>query len=192
MELRVRFDYPEGWSHKIAAQGAAVNGQPEGGKANLAMEVKGRTLQEPEEYLYNYLDVPRLEDGRSIEPARLKGYTGILKGKDGQPDTRLAVVYHKMNAYIFIGEVDEQADFKAFDEQFLESINTFRPISAREIAGQKPTTLQYVKATSATTFDALAQTLGLNEREKEDLRIVNGYYPAGEPKPGEWIKIFRK
>lgn len=192
MELRVRFDYPDGWSHKIAPRGAAVNGQPEGGKANLAMEVRGRTPQEPEEYLYNYLDVPRLADGRAIEPARLKGYTGILKGKDGQPDTRLAVVYYKMNAYIFKGEVEDQADFEAFDEQFLDSINTFRPISAREIAGQKPTTIQYVKATSATTFDALAQTLGLNEREKDDLRILNGHYPAGEPKPGEWIKIFRK
>lgn len=192
MELRVRFDYPEGWSHKIAAQGTAVNGQPEGGKANLAMEVKGRTMQEPEEYLYNYLDVPRLADGRTIEPARLKGYTGILKGKDGQPDTRLAVVYYKMNAYIFKGEVEDQGDFEAFDAQFLESIITFRPISAREIAGQKPTTIQYVKATSATTFDALAETLDLNERDKEDLRILNGHYPAGEPKPGEWIKIFRK
>lgn len=192
MELRVRFDYPEGWSHKITPQGTAVNGQPEGGEANLAMEVKGRTPQEPEEYLYNYLDVPRLADGRTIEPARLKGYTGILKGKDGQADSRIAVIYYKMNAYIFKGEVNDQADFETFDEQFMESINTFRPISAREIAGQKPTTIQYVKATSATTFDALAETLGLNERETDDLRILNGYYPAGEPKPGEWIKIFRK
>jgi predicted Zn-dependent protease len=26
---------------------------------------------------------------------------------------------------------------------------------------------------------------------EEMLRLVNGYYPKGEPEPGEWIKVFR-
>jgi len=192
MDMRVRFDFPEGWRQQPGPSGVSVRGQPENSEARLSMEVKGRTAQEPEEYLYNYLDVPRLAEGRAIEPARLKGYTGILKGKDGQPDTRIAVVYYKMNAYIFTGEVDAQATFADFDALFLKAIETFRPISARELAGQSPTRIQYVKATRATTFAALAKELGLDDRELDDLRLVNGYYPAGEPKAGEWIKIFRK
>jgi predicted Zn-dependent protease len=105
---------------------------------------------------------------------------------------RIAVVYYKLNAYIFTGEVEDQQKFSEFDKSFQESIETFRPISRREIEGQKPKTVHYVKATSATTFDALARSLKLSKSETEDLRLINGHYPAGEPEPGEWIKIFKQ
>ena len=192
MNLRIRFDFPEGWVREPRVQGSAVKGRPVEGGAMLAMEPLARTAQDPEEYLYNYLNVPQLRDGKAIEPARLKGYTGILSGKDGKPDSRIAVIYYKLGAYIFTGEVEDQAKFDETDKLFLESIETFRPISGREIAGQSPKRIHWVKATSATTFDALAEDLKLSTREKEDLRLINGYYPSGEPKPGEWIKIFKQ
>jgi predicted Zn-dependent protease len=192
MNLRVRFDYPEGWTLETDDKGIAVTGQPESGEARLSMAPQPRTPQEPEEYLYNYLDVPALSDGQSISPARLKGFTGILKGVDGKPDQRIAVVYYKLTAYIFSGEVKDPEDFAEYDEQFLEAISTFRPISGREIAGQKPKTIHYVKATGATTFAALAEELKLDQSETEDLRLINGYYPTGEPQPGQWIRIFRQ
>lgn len=192
LDLRIRFDFPEGWVQQAQAQGRAVRGSPEGGGAILTMEPLARTAQEPEEYLYNYLNVPQLRDGKAIEPAGLKGFTGILEGKEGKPASRIAVIYYKMGAYIFTGEVDEQAKFAEADKLFLASIETFRPVSGREIAGQSPKRIHWVKATSATTFDALAEDLKLTTREKEDLRLINGYYPSGEPKPGEWIKILKQ
>jgi predicted Zn-dependent protease len=190
MSKRIRFDFPEGWVHGMEEDGKTVSGEPEGGAARLSMEPKARTPQEPEEYLYNYLNIPPLKDGQEIKPARLKGYTGILPGNEGNPDQRIAVVFYKMNAYLFTGEVSDQQSFEELDQQFLESISTFRPISSRELQGKKPTIMRYVKATSATTFDALGAELGLNQYELQDLRLINGYYPTGEPRPGEWIKIF--
>lgn len=190
--MRVRFDFPDGWTHATDPQTRTVSGQPEDGRARLNMQPQPRTPQAPEEYLYNFLDVPMLKDGREISPARLKGYTGILPGENGEPDQRIAVVYYKMAAFLFGGEVRQQADFNAFDPQFLKSINTFRPISTREIEGQKPKTVHYVKATERTTFAALGEHFGLDIFEVQDLRLINGYYPTGEPKPGEWIRIFRQ
>jgi predicted Zn-dependent protease len=192
MSLRVRFDFPDGWTHAEDRQTRIVTGQPEDGAARLSMQPHPRTPQTAEEYLYNYLDIDQLRDGREISPARLKGYTGILPGTSGNPDQRIAVVYYKLNAYLFVGEVGDQKSFGEFDAQFLESIDTFRPISNREIEGQKPKTIHYVKATEATTFAALGEYLKLDEFETQDLRLINGYYPTGEPKPGEWIKIFRQ
>lgn len=190
MKLRVRFNFPDGWTHQADAQG--VTGQPEDARAQLNMQPQARTPQTPEEYLYNYLKIDQLRDGREIFPARLKGYTGILPGKDGNPDTRIAVVYYKLNAYVFGGEVKQQEDFEAFDEQFLASIDTFRPVSNREIEGKKPKTIHYVKATEHTTFAALGEHFKMDPFEVQDLRLINGYYPMGEPKPGEWIRIFRQ
>ncbi len=192
MGLRVRFDYPDGWTHSKDPQTGTVTGQNEADRARLRMKPHPRTMQTPEEYLYNYLNVPQLRDGREIQPARLSGFAGILPGEDGQPDQRVAVVFYKLNAYLFSGEVAESGDFAEFDPLFMESIDTFRPISSREIEGQKPKTIHYVKATGATTFEALGKELKLDEYEVEDLRLINGYYPSGEPRPGEWIKIFRQ
>ena len=158
----------------------------------MSMKPNPRTAQTPEEYLYNYLNISQLRDGREITPSRLKGFTGILPGLEGNPDQRIAVVYYKLNAYLFTGEVLRQDDFSEFDEKILESIDTFRPISNRQIEGQKPKTIHYVKATGATTFEALGEHLKLNPFEVQTLRVINGYYPTGEPQPGEWIRIFRQ
>lgn len=191
-DLRVRFDFPEGWSQEEDAQTQSVSGSPESAEASLSMRRMARTTQSPEEYLYNYLDSPILKDGQAIEPARLKGFTGILPGEDGKPDQRIAVVYYKLNAFIFTGEVDEQEKFEEFDELFVDSINTFRPISGREIRGQAPKRIHWIQAEEGTTFDALAEELRLTGREKDELRLINGFWPAGEPEKGRWIKIFKQ
>jgi len=190
--LRIQFDFPDGWTHSKDSQTGTVSGEPEGGEARLGVKPNARTAQTPEEYLYNYLNISQLRDGREITPARLKGFTGILPGQGGNPDQRIAVVYYKMNAYLFTGEVSRQESFSEFDQSFLESIDTFRPISNRQIAGQKPKTVHYVKATSATTFEALGEHFRLDPFDLQTLRVINGYYPTGEPQPGEWIRIFRR
>jgi predicted Zn-dependent protease len=192
MALRVRFDFPDGWKHIANIQDRSVSGEPEDTRASLSMKPHPRTPQTAEEYLYNYLNISHLRDGREILPARLKGYTGILPGEDGNPDQRVAVVYYKLNAYLFTGEVDQQESFGEFDQKFLQSIDSFRPVSNRQIEGQKPKTIHYVKATAATTFEALGEQLKLDQNEVQDLRLINGYYPTGEPPAGEWIKIFKQ
>ncbi|MGB1245232.1 MAG: hypothetical protein ACPG88_07370, partial [Porticoccaceae bacterium] len=95
-------------------------------------------------------------------------------------------------AYLFSGEVKEQTSFADTDKLFLASINTFRPISSREIQGQRPQRVQYVKATNNTTFAGLAKALKLSATDIEDLRIINSLYPSGEPVAGQWIKVFKR
>jgi len=192
MKLRVRFDYPKGWIQTNDASKHSSEGSPESQDAKLSLTPIARTIQSPEEYLYNFLKVSKLEQGRDISPAGLKGFTGILPGGDNRPDQRIAVIYYKLNAFVFNGEVDKQEQFSDIDKLFSESIKSFRPISRREIEGQKPKTIHYVKATNATNFTALGKAFNLNSAEIDDLRIINGHYPSGEPSAGDWIKIFKQ
>jgi predicted Zn-dependent protease len=192
MRRRVRLDFPKDWVQDASIKGVLISASPEDKSAILRVQPIARTAQSPEEYLYNYLKVSQLKNSKVISPARLKGFTGVLPGKDPAADSRIAVVYYKLNAYLFSGDVKEADSFAETDKLFLEAINTFRPISNREIQGQKPQTIHYVKATGATTFAGLAKALKLNNTDIEDLRIINGYYPSGEPVSGQWIKIFKR
>ena len=115
-----------------------------------------------------------------------------MPGDGDKPDSRIAVIYYKRNAYIFTGEVTSAELFPEADKLFTQAIATFRPISRREIEGQKPKRIHYVKATNATTFDKLGKALKLSLSEVDDLRIINGHYPSGEPNAGDWIKIFKQ
>ena len=192
MQRRVRLDFPSDWIQDANDPQSLISASPEDKSAILRVQPIARTAQSPEEYLYNYLKVSQLKDGKAIAPARLKGFTGILPGTDGKPDSRIAVIYYKLNAYLFSGEVKEQTSFADTDKLFLASINTFRPISSREIQGQRPQRVQYVKATSNTTFAGLAKALKLSATDIEDLRIINSLYPSGEPVAGQWIKVFKR
>jgi len=192
MQLRIRFDFPEDWQQLASGMNYLVKGQPEDQSASLTLQSLPRTAQSPEEYLYNFLKVEQLQEGQAINPAGLKGYTGILPGSKGQPDRRIAVIYYKMNGYLFSGEVEDQNDFSDQDKLFMQSIQTFRTISSREIAGQRPKRVHYIQADETTTFATLATTLKLTPEDVDNLRLINGFYPSGEPTAGQWIKIFKR
>ena len=192
MNLKIRLNFPKDWTLTEDNNKRSVSASPEGGQATLSLQPIARTSQSPEEYLYNYLSVPMLAEGKTISPARLKGFTGILNTDNPKMSTRIAVIYYKLNAYILKGEVLNSDDFEEFDPLFLTAINTFRPISRAEIAGQKPKVVKYVRATQATTYDVLAKSLGISVADIDTLRIINGHYPSGEPTAGDWLKIFEQ
>ena len=192
MQLRIRLDFPEDWQQLASGMNYLVKGQPEDETASLTLQSLPRTAQGPEEYLYNYLKVQELREGQVINPAGLKGFTGILPGTQGQPDRRIAVIYYKMSAYLITGEVEDQENFSDQDKLFMQSIQTFRPISSREIAGQRPKRVHYIQADETTTFATLAATLKLTPEDVDNLRLINGFFPSGEPTSGQWIKIFKR
>ena len=192
---RIRFDLPKGWTQKAGKAPAVIVGESPEKNANLSMTRAGRTTQSPEEYLFNQLNVTGVNEGENISPSRLNGFTGILKETDpdnNESNVRVAVIYYKLHAYIFRGEVENPEDFTEIDKLFLETINTFRTISQAEIDGQQPQRVHYIKATGNTTFEGLAKHFNLKRSDVAVLRVINGLYPAGEPKAGQIIKVFKQ
>ena len=257
MAWRVRFDLPEGWTQASGTAPVVVVGSQPEGLATLSMQRLARTAQSPEEFLYNQMNVAAVESGEAIAPARLKGFSGILKEPSASlnkepsaslnekplaslneepsaslnekpsaslnkepsaslnekpnekplassnknpaatpPSTtksvRVAVIYYKLYAYVFRGEVVDGDNFVEQDALFMDAIKTFRPISRAEIAGQKPQRVHYIRATGNTTFSGLAKAFGLSKKDVDILRVINGLYPAGEPSAGDIIKVFKQ
>ena len=195
--LRFRLDFPKGWQHSADAKNSAVTGHNEQKTARLTLTLENRTTDSPRQFIKQQLGIPLLKKSEDFVQSRLQGHTGLIPGAKGAHDQRLAVIYYGRLAYVFRGEItggetQKEADTEQANKDFIAIISSFRPLSSRAIQAQKGQTLHYVKATSRTTFAALAKHLQLGAFGEEELRIINGYYPSGEPKAGEWIKIIRQ
>lgn len=199
MKNRVRFDFPENWQWKELLN--VVAGHDIEKEASLTMEARPRTVQSPEEYMHNHLKIGDVRDGKRISPVGLKGFTAIIDANNNSAEKstaepekspiRIAVIYYKLNAYVFTGKVKVASKFEQYDKMFNDSIATFRTITQREIDGQKPKSIYYVKATQGTDFKKLAKQFDLGSYGEEELRLMNGFYPTGQPASGQWIKIVR-
>lgn len=187
--LRFRFDIPEGWH--FDESGAAITGNHSDDAASLTLRIRPRTTAPPEEFIKETLDIPLLRQSQPLRQAGLHGHTGFIPDDANRADQRLAVIYYGRLAYVFIGEVRDEDRREAMDEDFMTAIGSFAPMAPARSAGQEQQRIHYVRATENASFAALARYLELGEYGEEQLRLINGYYPIGEPKTGEWIKIIR-
>lgn len=182
--------FPEGW--EAVNQRTAIVASPEDDSAQLTIKVD--RLQGnigPSEYIRRQLGIGLLTKSEPFSQFGLIGHTGIKPAEGENHPERIAVLYQANRIYIFTGSVSEARDGTDYDALFMESIRSFQPVRVRNAGSQKSKTIHYVRANDRTTFAALAQLSSIRRYAEEELRLLNNYYPSGEPKPGEWIKIVK-
>jgi predicted Zn-dependent protease len=84
----------------------------------------------------------------------------------------------------------EARDLASQDAQLLAIIKSFRPLTAREKVKGQSRTLHYIQVPRGATLESLATSAKIPNAE-DQLRLINGYYPSGEPRIGDWIKVIR-
>ena len=120
----------------------------------------------------------------TLEQYGLNGTTAVASS--GGQSARLAVIDH---SYRFLFEGDA-SDFATADPAFRTIIDSFRPLTAREKVTGTSHTLHYIQVPRGATFASLASGVKLPDAENQ-LRLINGYYPTGEPRTGDWVKVIR-
>lgn len=182
--------FPEGW--EAENQRSAIVASAEDDSAQLTIRVdRLQGNMGPSEYIRKQLGIGLLTKSEPFSQFGLIGHTGIKPAEgEGHPE-RIAVIYQANRIYIFNGSV-AQADAETdHDALFMESIRSFQPIRVANAGNQQSRTIRYVRANERTTFAALGQLSSIPRYAEEELRLLNNYYPSGEPKPGEWIKIVK-
>ena len=90
---------------------------------------------------------------------------------------------------IFRGEIPANADEEELDQKLLSSIRSFRAIQRGEAGAGGELKIKFVQATEFFDFSIVSQNSKIANFPEETLRLLNGYYPTGNPKEGEWIKL---
>jgi len=120
----------------------------------------------------------------ALEQYGLNGATAVASS--GSESVRLAVIDHNYR-FLFEGEA---ANLAEADAEFRTIIDSFRPLTAKEKVTGTSHTLHYIQVPRGATFSSLASSVKLPDAENQ-LRLINGYYPSGEPRTGDWVKVIR-
>ena len=186
-ELGIALDFPAGWGLLNRPEAVIVHTADQ--QAFVAMTVSAAEPGlSPEELLRQRAKGQRLVQEQTLKGGGLQGYTGIIAGT---PAKRVAIIYKDARAYQFVAAVKGRGSLESEDQHFMQVINSFRPLAAAEAKLAQPLRLHLRQAKTGDKMAALATASKWPDEPQATLRLLNGLYPDGEPRPGDWLKILR-
>ncbi len=188
-ELDITITFPDGWRiENLPDRLLSYN------KAKDAvMQVSLRDLnkrQTPKEFIQTEFG-NTLRNGRQVVSEGMEGYTAITKTKTpfGNQDTRIAAIFKDKQVYQILAAAKNTDLLNKHDKNFLATIDSLRELRGDEKELAKARKLKVITAKKGDTFAKLAKNSPLSSHAEEQLRLLNGVYPDGEPTPGEPVKI---
>jgi|TARA_B100002003_G_scaffold248093_1_gene281101 predicted Zn-dependent protease len=184
-DLNIAFEFPEGWLIENGSEQIVGIPRGEAGKAYLAVQVRathGQTT--PQQYLAG-LKLGTMLDSMRISASGLDGHTALVQTAK-RTRVRIAVVYHQLNAYIFLGEA---INIRKYDPLFLDTIENTHRLRTEEAALAEPLVISLLLAGDDTRYADLGAGSALKYYPEQQLRLLNGHYPDGQPKLGQWLKL---
>jgi len=181
------FAYPAEWTVDRGSKAIVVRAADDSARMTLTIARWDR-VGTARDFLGERLAAPRLFQSAPLSQSGLTGHTGVSPASDSANTRRVAVLNRGGLSYLFEGEVDSEGDFETQDARFLHIVESFRPMKRSEREGGKQQYLHYIQAEPATTYVELARGVRIPDAENR-LRLLNGQYPSGEPRAGDWVKV---
>jgi predicted Zn-dependent protease len=181
--------FPENWTVNNTRK--SILSQPQNKSAQIKLLVSKRVKNvSPGEHLRKQTKVTMLKRSEDFKKNGLIGHTGIIPKTADKHEQRVATIFQGSRAYTLISNVYKPEPNIDYDALFLKSIHSFKSHQPQRKA-KKSKIIHYVKANEQTKFSLLAKKLKIGLYGEEQLRLINGLYPRGEPEPGSWIKIIK-
>jgi predicted Zn-dependent protease len=189
--LRFRVDFPEGW--EVANSPQQVVAKAPGADVYLVLQLvqkpTGRTIQDVA--LSNMQGAGfRTVDGDRTTINGLDAFVGLYEGQIeglGVVGVRAAHIAYNNNVYLLAGIVPADL-FRQADATLLESIRSFRSLSASEADAIRPSRVDLHVVRAGDTWLGLAERSG-GAVEADTLAVMNGFTPGSTPPVGQRVKI---
>jgi predicted Zn-dependent protease len=192
MGFSIRF--PERWSlQNLPDRLLAV---APGGLATIQVMVKPADPRlSPKDYMSQRMGIDtNSRNGQAITVHGLPAYstTAVLDTNFGKRLARLSVIYLGNMAFIIAGHTRDANGLSRYDNPFLATTKSFRPLSneERQIAN-RTNRIKLVRAREGENLDALAAVSPLDKFPEEQLRLINAEYPSGELENGQLFKVIQ-
>ncbi len=179
--------FPDQWDISETTTTAAATA-PEGHSLSIeAVRLQGG--QSPREFLAQRMKSANLLKSEALEQFNLDGHTAVVVDPASGARERVAVLFLNSRAFVFRGALPPGGNADELDGSLLESIKSFRAMEQSEFNMESEQKIRYAMVDENFSFEAAARNANLGEHAEETLRLLNGYYPRGEPEPGDWVKL---
>jgi predicted Zn-dependent protease len=189
--LRFRLDYPQGWQIQNSPQQVVAKA----GNADVYMVLQ--LVQKPQGNNVQDVAISSMQGAgfRPVEGQRttingLDAFVGVYQGQVeglGNVGSRAAHIVHGSRVFILAGLASTDSVRQA-DAAFLQTIRTFRPLSAAEAESIDPSRVDLYTVREGDTWQSIAQRSD-GAVEAQTLAIMNSSQSGSQPAPGSRIKI---
>lgn len=184
--LSITFVYPKGWHRTI--KGSKI------------------VLKDPEKTIQLKIDITKTQDKTKsskelLEAKFPKELANVeLIGEEGKRDLgslarldqqRVALIKVARNSFHFSGVARNNKLTPEQDQVLVKIIKSFRRPNNDDLPPEAITRIYYERLEPGESFADLAERYDKVDNAEDVLRLMNGYYPKGEPEPGTWIKLLR-
>ena len=185
--LGVTFVYPDGWTRDTENQTIVLT-PDEGVRMEVSVAKPKDKEANAEALLKNRHQVEKLGKPKAVYGKERKDEATYAFIETEPGNKRVAAI--KSGSYEYYFDVitpvplnDEQ------DEQVVNIIKSFGRAEAFHFPPDDIYHVYYHRLEPGETFADLAADKAVGRYTEEQLRLINGYYPTGEPEPGTWIKM---
>lgn len=193
--LGIALSAPPGWQVKNGAEAITlVNATGDAGLiVQLVPPAKGAKSAGTHEDIIRQVIQPvqGQVEKRSLNGLPATHFVGVRQTAQGQQQRVTATIVSgpKDQAYVMLYAAKDAAALQRNAAGLREAEASFRALTAADRSAAKPWTVQVVPYPKGG-FAALAQRSSLPAAGAErELRLINGFYGGGEPKPGQVVKV---
>jgi predicted Zn-dependent protease len=193
--MKLTMAFPRGWTVQNERDRLLVFTKRKESIMQLTLE-KRPEKKSPREFLLQRPGVRFATITRSDTLAvhGMEGFALVTKSGSpldgGEGPVRWAVLYRGTQAFV-VGAASRSSEAGAplDDGVFMSCIETMRDMKPAEYPLAEPYRLKIIQATEGTRIEDYAKDMPVEKFKKEELQLINGMYPKGEPKPGDFIKV---
>lgn len=182
-KLGFTIEQPEGWTVTSTAN-AVVAASPDGSQ-KVTITLRRKDASATPQSVLESLARGALSDGEQLQQAGLDGYTAVASGSGDSK--RLAAIYLDNLTYLFEGEAE---DFSTGDADLKTVIESFRGMHPKEKTNGNGRYVRYIQVPRGADVESLASSVRIDDAEGY-LRLINDFYPRGEPRTGDWMKVIQ-
>lgn len=189
-KLGITFLHPKSWTRSIKGSKIILKDADDMAQLKISIEKTPEDSKDKTSLEDLKSKFPKLSNPEKIHAnsQRDLGTLGAVTAK------RVALAKVARNTFHFEGIAKDNNITAEQDAYFVNMIRSFRRMTPKDKTADHVTKIYFERLQPGENFASLAKDVGgKNDHETEiELRVINGYYPKGEPEPGTWIKKLRQ
>lgn len=192
--IRLAIEFPKNWDVNFNRQ--SVLGRAPNGRSEAWISVVRTTPEEyegPSEYLKDKLRVAGIESESTvdIEDCCQVHLADLAVEGTNKKRSLVALRVKGADVYVIRGEAGPRGNFDALQEDLLATIAGIRNLQVSDMQKAVTKRIQVIVAKPGDTYEKLARQSSLRQHPAETLRVMNGHYPNGEPRAGDYVKVVK-